>query len=46
MGYVKRKAAMKAKIPPALFERLKAQFLSDVHTVVTMESSPPELIIN
>ena len=46
MGYVKRKATTKAKIPPALFEQLKAQFLSDVRTVVTIESIPPELIIN
>ncbi len=37
---------MKAKIPPALFERLKAQFLSDIRTVVTMESIPSELIVN
>ena len=46
MGYAKRKATTKAEIPPALFERLKAQFLSDVRTVVTMESNPPDLIIN
>ena len=31
---------------PQHSERLKAQFLSDVRTVVTMESIPPALIIN
>ena len=46
MGYIKRKATTKTKISPALFERLKAQFLSDVRTVVTMESIPHELLMN
>ncbi len=33
MGYVKQKATTKAKIPPALFERLKSQFLCDICTL-------------
>ena len=46
MGYVKRKATTKAKVSPAHFDSLKAQFLSDIRTIVVMESIPPELIIN
>ena len=46
MGYVKRKATTKAKVSPVLFAGMKAQFLSDIRTVVVMESIPPELIIN
>lgn len=43
---VKRKGTMKAKVMPADFGKLKAQFLSDVQTIVSMEDIPAELIIN
>ena len=46
MGYVERKAATKAIVSLAHFDSLKAQFLSDIRTIVVMESIPPELIIN
>ena len=36
----------KAKVSPAHFDSLKAQFLSNIRTIVVMESIPPELIIN
>lgn len=31
---------------PADFEAIKVQFLSDIHTIVTMEDIPKDLIIN
>jgi len=46
MGLVKRKGTTKAKVLPPDFEKLKKQFLSDIRTIVAMESIPKELIIN
>ena len=46
MNMVKRKDTTKAKVMPADFDKLKAQFLSDVRTIVSMEDIPAKLIIN
>lgn len=46
MNMVKRKGSTKAKMMPADFDKLKAQFLSDIRTIVSMEDIPAELIIN
>lgn len=46
MGYVKRKATMKAKVTVQDFEAVKTLFLNDVFTTVAMEDIPEDLIIN
>ena len=46
MGYVKRKATMKAKVTVQDFEAVKTLFPNDVFTTVAMEDIPEELIIN
>jgi len=46
MGFVKGRASTKAKVNPPDFERLKAQFLFDIETVIEMEEVPCELVIN
>ena len=46
MGLVKRKGMTKVKVLPSDFEKVKRQFLFDVHTIVAMESIPKELIID
>ena len=46
MGYVKRRTSSKAKVSPEKFNKMKAQFLFDVKTMVVMEDIPAELIIN
>ena len=46
MGYVKRKATTKAKVPVSKFDELKDQFLLDTKSIVEMEGIPNDLIIN
>ena len=46
MNLVKRKGTTKMKVLSSNFERLKKQFLSDIHAVVAMEEIPRQLIIN
>ena len=46
MNMVKRKGTTKAKVMPADFDKLKAQFLSDIRIIVSMEDIPAELRIN
>lgn len=44
--FVKRRASTKAKVNPPDFERVKAQFLFHIETVIEMEEVPCELVIN
>ena len=47
MNFVKRKATIpKSKHSTDAFARLKARFLADVVTTVTIEDIPAELILN
>lgn len=46
MGYVKRRANTKSKVPVEKFEALKAQFNFDIEVIVEMENVPDELVIN
>jgi len=46
MNLVKRKGTTAVKVLPSNFEKLKKQFLSDVHSTVVMEDILVELIIN
>ena len=46
MGFVKRKATTKAKVPVKDFEAIKTTFLNEVFTTVIMEDIPQELIVN
>lgn len=46
MGYTKRRANSKVKVPAEQVLLLKAQFLFDIKSVVVMEDVPKELIIN
>lgn len=46
MGYVKRRASTKAKVPVAEFESHKALFLNDIKSIMIMDEVPPELVIN
>ena len=43
MKIVKRKGTTKAKVMPANSDKLKAQFLSDIWIIVSMEDIPAEL---
>ena len=43
---MKQKGTTEAKVLPSNFEKLKGQFLSDIHTIVAMGSIPKKLIIN
>jgi len=45
MGYVKPKAYSKAKIDMGRYEQLKDEFLLEIRAIVTMDETPPELII-
>ena len=44
MGFVKRRASTKYKVTPAQFSVLKAQLLANIHTVISFEDIPVELI--
>ena len=46
MGYVRRQANTKSKVPVERFEALKAQFNFDIEVIVEMEDVPDELVIN
>ena len=46
MGFTKRRANSKVKVPAEQVLFLKAQFLFDIKSVVVMEDVPKELIIN
>ena len=47
MKFMRRKAATaKSKYAPEDSEQLKVSFLDDVVSVVTLEETPPELILN
>ena len=46
MNMVKRKGTTKAKVMPANSDKLKAQFLSDIRIIVSMEDIPAELIFS
>ena len=46
MNVVKWQGTTKVKVMPSDFEQLKAQFLSDIRTMVMMEDIPAQLIIN
>lgn len=46
MGYSKRRANSKFKVPVANFIQLKTQFLLDVKACVTLEDIPHDLILN
>ena len=46
MVYVKRKAPTGAKVDPEVFKELQGRYLSNIRSVVKMESIPPDLIIN
>ena len=43
---VKRKGTTKSKVMPANSDKLKAQFLSDIWIIVSMEDIPTELIFS
>lgn len=46
MRYVKRKGCTEKKIQVQDFEGIKAQFLTDIKAVVTLEDIPDQLILN
>ena len=46
MEFVKRRASTKAKVPPAEFDKFKAQFIFDVRAIIEFEEIPCELVIN
>ena len=46
MCYVKRKGCIEKKIQVQDFEGIKAQFLTDIKAVVTLEDIPDQLILN
>ena len=43
---MKRQGTTKAKVNPLDFEKIKIQYLADIHTKVYMEDIPADLIIN
>ena len=46
MGYVERRASMKAKGSIQGFDAAKTHFLLDIQAVVVMEEIPHDLVIN
>ena len=46
MGFVKRRATTKAKVSVTNFDKIKAQFLFDIKTIMEMEDIPKDLVIN
>ena len=46
MGSVKRRATTKAKVSVTNFDKIKAQFLFDIKTIMEMEDIPKDLVIN